>query len=365
MHKRDIQETQSDYMYFERFIQERNIKKQTINHYRTTINKYTSYYDMSLDDLIDEAIKEEDDNIPKRQRSIKTRLLQFRTYLVSETELKISSINNHMKHLSTLYKQFDVEVPNLPALKDTDVIETTYFDLPTKKQIGMALDIAGIRIGSLILFMCSSGTAREECANITVGEFIKACDGYYTKEELPEILDELYSSLEPIVPTFEILRVKTQKRYYTYCTPEATHAIVEWLQLRLRICEENEEELTFESSLWDLSPRKITYHFSRINDELNFGFKGEYRFFRPHSLRKFNGSNIGLSQDLIDCIHGRTKDSVHATYIKTNPEELKKTYMTVMDNVTIGKIGQKEIIHEDFTINLNLNFYGSDYGISI
>ena len=128
----------------------------------------------------------------------------------------------------------------------------------------------------------------------------------------------------------------------------------------MKICEEHEEELTFEDNLWDLSPRQITYHFTRINDELDFGFKGEYRFFRPHSLRKFNGSNIGLSQDYIDCIHGRSKDAVHATYIKTNPEELKKIYMNVMDNVTIGKIGKKEIKHEDFTININLNFYGND-----
>jgi hypothetical protein len=69
-----------------------------------------------------------------------------------------------------------------------------------------------------------------------------------------------------------------------------------------------------------------------------------------------------LSQDYIDCIHGRSKDALHATYIKTNPEELKKIYMNVMDNVTIGKIGKKEIHHEDFTININLNFYGNEYG---
>jgi len=353
-------------MYFEQFVQERNIKPQTIAHYRTAVMKYTEYYETDLDTLINEAIDEEDDNVPKRRRSIKSRLVQFRTHLVNDTDLKISTIKDHMKKIKTLYRQFDVEVPELPPLKSDDVIETTYFDLPTRKQISQALEVSGIRIGSLILFMCSSGTAREECSNLTVGDVITGCEGHYTKETIPEIIEELYGSIEPIVPTFELLRVKTQKRYYTFCTPEATNAILEWLLLRLEICEENDEELTMESSVWDLTPRQITYHFNRINDELNFGFKGEYRFFRPHALRKFNGSNIGLSQDLIDCIHGRSKDSVHAAYIKTNPEELKKTYINVMDNVTIkGKMGQKEIHHEDFTINLNLNFYGSDYGIAL
>jgi len=352
-------------MYFERFCKERNIKEDTIKHYKTAVNRYSTYYNTTFDELIEEAIDEEEKGISKRRRSLKTRLLQFRTHLVNETDLKVSTIKSYIKKLGAVYRQFDVEVPALPTMKDDDIIETTYFDLPTKKQIAMALDIAGIRLGSMILFMCSSGTAREECANITVGDFISACNGYYTKDTLPEILEELYGSIEPIVPTFQLFRRKTEKKYYTYCTPEAAHAIIEWLLLRLDICEEKEEELTLEDSLWDLSVRQITYHFTRINDELDFGFKGEYRFFRPHSLRKFNGSNIGLSQDHIDCIHGRSKDSVHAAYIKTNPEELKKVYMNVMDNVTIGKLGKKDIVHEDFTININLNFYGTECGVEL
>ena len=351
-------------MYFERFINERNIQSQTINGYQTTVNKYTDFWNTDLDELIEEAMQQEDDGIPMRKRGIKRRLMDFRTHLVN-SDIKTSTVKGHMKKIRTIYKQFDIELPDLPALKDDTIIETTYFDLPTKKHINMALEIAGIRIASLILFMASSGTAREESSNITIGDFITACDGYYTAETLPEILEELSGSIEPIVPTFNLLRMKTNKRYYTYCTPEATQAIVEWLQLRLKMAE-NPEELTYETSLWGLTPRQITYHFTNINDELEFGFnKDGYRFFRPHALRKFNGSNIGLSEDNIDCIHGRTKDSVHATYIKTNPEELKKIYMNTMSNVTFGKIGQKEIRHEEFTININIMIMGSENGLTI
>ena len=152
-------------MYFEEFITERNLKKETIKSYRTTINHYTRYYDMSLDDLIDEAIDEENNNVDRRRRSIKTRLLQFRTHLLTETALKQSTINNHMKNLRTIYGHFDIELPKLPPVKakDQEAIQTTYFDLPTKQQIGMAVEIAGIRVGSLILFMASSGTGRTEC----------------------------------------------------------------------------------------------------------------------------------------------------------------------------------------------------------
>lgn len=208
--------------------------------------------------------------LKKRERSIKQRLMQFRTHLSTETGLKTSTIQKHMQNIAALYKHFDMELPRLPPLNDTDVNQTSYFDLPTKEQISMAINTAGIRVGSLILFMTSSGTGRTECANMKIKDFTDACSRYYTKETLTEIINELYGNVEPIVPTFFIVRQKTQKPYYTFCTPETTNAITEWLLLRLQICEQNGDELKFEDSLWDLSKRQITYHFSTINDELGF-----------------------------------------------------------------------------------------------
>lgn len=350
--------------YFQQYCVERNIKKETIKSHKTTLNHYTSYYGMTIDELIDEAINEEVEMIDKRKRSIKTRWLQFRTHLISETSLKTSTIQNHMKNLKALYRHFDIEIPNLPPMKSTDTIETTYYDLPTKKQIRMAVEIAGIRVGSLILFMASSGTGRTECANMTIQDFLDACSEYYTSESLKDILEELEGCLEPVVPTFYLLRQKTNKRYYTFCTPECTNAIIEWLQLRLQLADENEEIISLDDSLWDLTPRQINYYFSSVNDQLNLGFKGSYRFLRPHTLRKFHASNIGLHQDHIDLLEGRGRNKIHETYIKTNPEELKKVYMGVMDNLIITH-EKKEINHNDFTININIMLMGSDYGISI
>ena len=79
-------------MYFEEFCQERNLSKETIKGYKYSVKKYTEYYNMTLDELIDEAIDEENDNVDRRRRSIKTRLLQFRTHLITETTLKYNQI---------------------------------------------------------------------------------------------------------------------------------------------------------------------------------------------------------------------------------------------------------------------------------
>lgn len=38
--------------------------------------------------------------------------------------------------------------------------------------------------------------------------------------------------------------------------------------------------------------------------------------------------------------------------------------MNAMENVTIGDY-RKQIIHEDITVNINLNFYGQEYGVSL
>lgn len=352
-------------MYFEQFVEERNISPETIKRYKSSIKQYSEYYEMSFDELIDEAIDEEAAGIDKRRRNLKNRLLQFRSYLISETNLRTSTIRTYLTNICAAYAHFDIEIPHLPHMNKNDEVQTTYFDLPTKEQIGMAVEIAGVRVGSLILFMASSGTGRTECANMTIQTFIDACRGYYTASTLPEIIHELSESILEIVPTFYLFRQKTRKQYYTFCTPEAANAILEWLELRLLLCEEEGTELKFGDSLWDLNQRQISYHLKHINDELNFGYKGAHRFFRPHTLRKFHASNIGLSEGNIDLLQGRSRDSIHETYIKTNPERFKKTYMAVMDNVTIGKLGKKDIIHEDFTININLNFYGAEYGVSL
>ena len=150
----------------------------------------------------------------------------------------------------------------------------------------------------------------------------------------------------------------------SFCTPEATNAIIKWLLLRLEKAKISKKEITLNDTLWGLTTRQITYHLSNLNDELNFGYKNGYRFLRPHSLRKFNSSNIGLSQENIDAIQGRSKDRIHDTYIKTNPAVLKKIYMNAMENVTIGDY-KKQIIHEEITVNINLNFYGNEYSTTL
>lgn len=347
---------------FKRFCNERKIKTSTVKGYETTIKSYTEFHNMTIDELINEAIRDETNGIDKRNRAIRNRLLSYRTFLLDTGEYTPKTIKLYLTRLKTLYNHYQVEIPVLPRLSKQDTYETNYFDLPNKEHIKQALKIADPQIKAVILFIANSGTGLSEVANITVYDFIQATSEYHnipnpSEDDIQTIIDVLYNYPHEIIPTFYIKRVKTSKYYYTFCTNEATRQILTILR--------NKKDLCFDDLLFGLNRRKIQDRIRVINDKLNFGFKGKYRFFRPHTLRKFNASNIGLSEEHIDAIQGRSKDSVHETYIKTNPRVLRKIYMNAMDNVKINAVEDELIHHQEFNITINVMLMGSDYGISL
>ena len=127
----------------------------------------------------------------------------------------------------------------------------------------------------------------------------------------------------------------------------------------------NKEEVNPTDALFDLTWRQISERLRVINDKLNFGFKGNSRFLRSHTLRKFHASNIGLSEEHIDQLQGRSKDSVHATYIKTNPHALKKIYINAMENVTINTEQDTTIVNEEYHIHINIMLMGTDFNLTL
>ena len=142
-----------------------------------------------------------------------------------------------------------------------------------------------------------------------------------------------------MVPTLYLKRIKTDKYYYTFCSPEASHEIVKYLKTR--------PDLKMTDKLFDFTASTLLARFQEINDSMGWGFKGKYRFFRSHTLRKFHASNIGLSAEYIDELQGRSKNYVHSTYIKPNPEALKRIYKSAMKNVMIKEVEIPERINKE------------------
>lgn len=339
--------------YFEKFYTDRNLRKSTIDGYIVSLKLYSNCNNEHLDNLILEAFNDEKKNIHLKNRKIKRRLLNYRNFLIKKNMSK-NTIKTYFSKVKTFYKHFEIEIPILPIVKYKTDYQLNYYDLPKKTDILKVISIVPLDMKALILFMSSSGTSKSETLSLTVNDFIKGCSDYFTSDYLESILYEL-SLMDNVVPTIYLKRIKTDKYYYTFCSPEATMYIVKYLRTR--------ESLSLNDKLFPFSKSSLTIKFQRINDHMGWGKRGHYRFFRSHTLRKFHASNIGLPAEYIDALQGRQKNKIHETYIKTNPKELKKYYMDNMDNVRIFPKVKKEEHSED--IHITINIFLSDMYLSL
>ena len=338
-----------------KFCKDRNIKNSTKKGYISTLKKYTTFHNMTIEELLNEAYSDEEKRIILKNRRIKNRLLDYRTYLIS-LDISHNTVKTYFSKLITFYLHYEIEIPKLPNLKYTKNYETNYFDLPTKKHIIEAINQTTLGFQALILFMSSSGTAKAETLSLTVNDFIQGPSEYYKSKNLTDILDELELH-DDIIPTLYLKRIKTDKYYYTFCSTEASKYIIKYLKTR--------QNLSLNDKLFPYSSSAVITKFQQINDKMNWGFKGKYRFFRTHALRKFHASNINLSAEYIDALQGRSKNIVHETYIKTNPKELKEIYIKSMNNVLLFEKEKKNKKIKKEEIHITINIFISDMSYNI
>lgn len=302
--------------------------------YVYALEKYATFFEMELDELLREAEREESEGIKWKHRKIKFRLLEFRQYLLENYAL--NTVKSVMINVIKFYKFYDVEIYELPKINEKSIQkpQPIYFsDLPDKKIIRDALDIANPVMKALILFICSSGCARAECLSLTIQDYIDALSEYIPNKNMSifEVID-LIDDDETIIPTFNIRRKKTNKYYTTYCSPEAVKAINAHILSRT-------DTVTNESKLFKIAVNYLTVSFEKINDDLGLGKIGPYNRFRSHMLRKFHASalyNDGMSLDDVNDLQGKAKNKTDQAYFMINPEDLKYTYIEHLPAVTIS-----------------------------
>ena len=327
----------------DKMMEERNIRESTAKGYMSTIKRYTEFNQMQLYELIDEALNEQDAHIPLRESKLKKRLLEYRNFLINESNMSQKTAKTYFMKMLTVYRHFECEIPMIPMAQYKPEYVTTYSDLPTIEHLRQALELSTVELRAIICFQASSGSATAEALQITVRQFFQGVQEYHdilfnedeeTLEKILKVLEHKLEEYELIVPTFYLERIKTKKFYYTFCSPEACKWIV--MHLKNRIGRTNVQEF-LNSQLFDFSPSLLLTRYQNINDYFKWGRKGKYRFFRSHVLRKWNASNINMTSDDIDSIQGRSKDVVHEAYIKVKPETLKKVYMEHMWRVCIDE----------------------------
>ncbi|MEE0935317.1 MAG: integrase [Methanobrevibacter sp.] len=338
---------------FQKFCKDRNIKSSTQKGYESALKCYENFQKDNIKNLFAEARMEENKKIPLKDRRIKKRLIDFRSFLLNSS-LTPKTSKTYFSKVKTFYLHFEFELPHLQKAKYDKIYETNYLDLPTREHIHEALLISPIDVKAVILFMSSSGTAMAETLSLTINHFIIATQEYHNGGSMENIFETLEKKVN-VVPTFYLKRIKTDKYYYTFCSPEASLHIVKYLKTR--------HDLKLEDKLFDFSTSQLFSNFQEINDKMKWGFKGKYRFFRSHTLRKFHASNIGLSAEYVDALQGRSKNEIHEAYIKTNPSKLKEIYMSVMKNIMICDKNKEMVKKQEFNIIINVFLSGKEFNI--
>ena len=135
----------------EKFIRSRNIEESTIKGYNMSISQYESFCRMKIDELIKEAWDDEEKYRNIHKRKIYDRILDFRTALLETERYEISTINNMIIKLQAIYTHYGVKFPQIRPLKNKKE-QLSYFDLPNKNHIRMALDATGVQNQAIILF---------------------------------------------------------------------------------------------------------------------------------------------------------------------------------------------------------------------
>lgn len=311
-----------------------NHSEGTIKNYKASLRRYCNYFGLTLREFLEEAESDENNNVKWKHSRLKSKLIEYRHHL-----LQIFSIGTVKKEIHCIiffYKFYDIEVLQLPKINEKGIEKPApiYFkDLPDKEIIREAFKISTPVMKAMILFCCSSGCAKAETMSLTIGDYIEALSEYLprNKKDIFDIIDYL-NDFDNIVPTFRILRKKTNKYYLTYCSPEAVKAINAYILTR-------DDQITNDSPLFRMSIGYVGNMFGKINNRLNLGKIGNYRRFRSHMLRKFHASalyNDGMSLDKVNDLQGKSKNKTNEAYFMTNPEDLKYEYIKHLPAVTIN-----------------------------
>ena len=169
---------------------------------------------------------------------------------------------------------------------------------------------------------------------MTIGQFKKATYPFHRKNDIIEAL-LILKDLDNVIPTFKLKREKTNKYYYTFCTPEAVDKIVEYLLTdRVETLEDGTLKLinlSDDDKLFDKEENYIPVAYYRYNDQFNFGQASDgFNRFRSHMMRKFHSNHLrksGMSESDIDALQGRTKSTTRAAYFLDDPTVLLKKYV--------------------------------------
>lgn len=316
------------------YIMTRNLSKQTYNILSSVLNHYSTFQEMSLEDLIEEADNEEEEKIRWKKRKLKKRLINYMNYCADT--MMFNSAKSYVNLVKSFYYHHEIEIHKLPPFNSKNLeLEDpiTYADLPDKDIIRLAYEQSNSLMKALLLFLSSSGMSKVDALNLKVDDFITATRDYHSSGEIHDVIKELNEYEGDIIPVWRHRRQKTNKYFITFNTGEATLEILNYLSVR-----DSKKSLSGGDKLFKINKHYYTLKFEELNNRLNLGKVGTYNRLRGHMLRKFHASNLekhGMDRYKINVLQGKSNNAVDDVYFFEDEEKLLEEYVKAMEGLLI------------------------------
>jgi integrase len=333
--------------HVQEYIASRELTKGGARNFISAIFKYCKLHDMTPTELLTEAIDEEDSGVKKARRNIKKRLITFRE-LMHDEKYKPRYAKTLMVLIRSLYSENDVSLPKI-SMKKFRIQRKQEEEVPDFDDIKKAMKHANIKFKAIILLMISSGMDSSTVRNLKYQDFYDGIKEHLEdKVNDPLNLSQIAKILmeKDIIILWDIIRSKVQYRHYTCSTPEATRAIIDYLQ---RYPPERMDDWLFRSrtqkmpdgtvyTFPQISANNFITNFQIINDRCGFPPVGTYRFFHAHSLRaRFSTTliNKGVKKEIVDFFLGHVPNHTDSAYNLPKREAMLDIYSEIADHLSL------------------------------
>jgi site-specific recombinase XerD len=341
--------------YVKDFLRSRRIRDTTKVAYVERLTSFCNYINKNPTDLIDEAEEEQDKGIKSRKRTIRQYFLDFIEHEEKEGKSH-HTIKARVELAKSFYHSFDIETPKFSL--NYPNVNRSFNEIPTLDHIREIIKICGLRDTAIILLMLSSGMGGAEIRHLTYNDFINSIEEYLDladedKVNINKVAHQIRGLNEEIGPigTWKISRFKTGMPYITFNSPESVLSIIDYLlerELKNKGVKSLDDPLFVSSHKNQISKQGFVFIFRRINDNAGLGFAKDKnrRFFTSHMPRKIFTSTLysqGVDKTRVDWFLGHKIPPITESYFKTNVEDLKKSYMEIVEHLTLQKIKIKTI----------------------
>ncbi|MGB9940237.1 tyrosine-type recombinase/integrase [Methanosarcina sp.] len=327
-----------------------NPVENTENAYLQGMQAYTDFVGKSSKELILEAEGEITSGILPRQRKIKTYLMRFKKQM-QDQNLADFTIRGRITGVRSFYKSFDIEIPNLQSDKRRARTIKENNLVPKKEDLQDVLKVCDPLEKAIMLTGISSGLSSNEIQNLKLDDFKK---GYDSKTG---------------ITTFNLTRGKTGVEFVTFLSPEASKAVLDYLEFRDRdikaaTCrrkQQVEKQRTLDNDgylfilrqvpdeflqtqddeLRKLTENAISKLYRAISDKAKKSTKqGFYNVVRSHTMRKYYNSamlNAGADSQFVEFTMGHSLGETKHAYYRPDNKQLKEMYQKFIPYLTIEK----------------------------